>query len=399
MKFTEAITMSIKNIVASKVRTFLTMLGIIIGIVAVIVIVGLGDGLEGYIEDAFDSMGASNLTVMIMGRGMTSTSVSADDMYEIVDANPDLLEYMSPTISWSATTKIGSESFSTTGVTGVSEDYFEIQGYGISEGRGIVYGDIQERNKVCVIGEYLNDTYYSGAALGQTVKLNGYAFTIVGIMTQNESSMDEGGTDDAIYIPYTTASRLATSMSSTYTISLVDEDLIAESEAVIEEALLEIYSNDDSSYTIINLSSLIEEMQSMISMLVFILAGIAAISLLVGGVGIMNIMLVSVSERTREIGIRKSLGAKERYIMNQFIIEAAVTSALGGILGIILGSACCSIASAVIETYMGSGMTVSPSVDAMAIAFGISTGIGILFGYLPAKKAAVLNPIDALRYD
>lgn len=397
MKFFESITMAISNVFANKFRTFLTTIGIIIGIVAVIVIVGLGNGLEDYIEKSFESLGADTLTVVVSGRGDVSTSFSEDNMYEIMEAHPDYLEYLSPIASLSYSAKIGNETVSTT-ITGVSEDYFFIKDYYISDGRNISYGDISYRNNVAVIGEYLNQTYYSGNAVGQTLKISGYSFEIVGVMQSEDSSLSEGGTDDAIYIPYSTASRISPMSSYTYNISLVDADLIDESEAVIEEGLLEIFSDEDS-YIIVNMSSMIEEMQSMVSVLVLVLAGIAAISLLVGGIGIMNIMLVSVTERTKEIGIRKALGAKERYILRQFIIEAAVTSALGGAVGIAMGVGLCSVASNVVSSMIGTTLTVSPGNTAIMLAFGISSGIGVLFGYLPAKQAAALNPIDALRYD
>ncbi len=177
-----------------------------------------------------------------------------------------------------------------------------------------------------------------------------------------------------------------------------DENYIDESVAALEAALYAVFASDDY-YTVTSMSEMLETMTSMINLLVGVLAGIAAISLVVGGIGIMNIMLVSVTERTREIGIRKSLGAKERYIMQQFVIEAAATSALGGIIGILLGDGLSILATQVVERLMEESLTISPTLAAVALAFGISVGIGIFFGYLPAKKAAQLNPIDALHYD
>ena len=171
-----------------------------------------------------------------------------------------------------------------------------------------------------------------------------------------------------------------------------------ESVQVIEDALYEVFQ-DEYSYMVISMSEMLDQMTSMINMLVGVLAGIAAISLLVGGIGIMNIMLVSVTERTREIGIRKALGAKERYIMQQFVIEAAFTSALGGVIGIIFGYLMSAVASQVVTALMQDSLTVDPGLGAVLVAFGISAGIGVLFGYLPAKKAARLNPSDALHFD
>ena len=182
------------------------------------------------------------------------------------------------------------------------------------------------------------------------------------------------------------------------TITVQDKDNISDAITVVENALYQIFEDDDA-YTVSSMSEMLDTMNSMVNMIIYILASIAAISLVVGGIGIMNIMLVSVTERTREIGIRKALGAKEGAIMRQFVIEAATTSALGGVLGILLGFGLSSAATVVITNIMEAELTVSPSMGAVLLAFGVSTGIGIIFGYLPAKKAARLNPIEALRYD
>ena len=309
MSILESLELALKNIVSSKVRTLLTMLGIIIGVAAVIVIVGLGNGLEGYVTESFSDMGTNTLTVTVMSRGSTR-SLDVEDMYDIVEENSEYLDLCSPTVTMAGHVKIGSETVDTTTSTGVSEDYLDIARLTIAQGRNLQYSDMSTRAKVCVIGAYLNQAYFGGNAVGQTLRVGGQSLEIVGV-----------------------------------------------------------------------------------------LAGIAAISLVVGGIGIMNIMLVSVTERTREIGIRKSLGAKERYIMQQFVIEAASTSALGGVTGILLGDLLSVAASVVATRLMGENLSVSPTLAAVAAAFGISVGIGILFGYLPAKKAAKLNPIDALRYD
>ena len=309
MSILESLELALKNIVSSKVRTLLTMLGIIIGVAAVIVIVGLGNGLEGYVTESFSDMGTNTLTVTVMSRGSTR-SLDVEDMYDIVEENSEYLDLCSPTVTMAGHVKIGSQTVDTTTSTGVSEDYLDIARLTIAQGRNLQYSDMSTRAKVCVIGAYLNQAYFGGNAVGQTLRVGGQSLEIVGV-----------------------------------------------------------------------------------------LAGIAAISLVVGGIGIMNIMLVSVTERTREIGIRKSLGAKERYIMQQFVIEAAATSALGGIIGILLGDGLSILATQVVERLMEESLTISPTLAAVALAFGISVGIGIFFGYLPAKKAAQLNPIDALHYD
>ena len=396
MSILESFALAVKNILSSKTRTLLTMLGIIIGVAAVIVIVGLGNGLEKYMTDSFSGLGTNTLTVSVSSRGSTR-SLSVDEMYDIVEENSDYLDLCSPTVTMLGLAKVGSETLDSTTTQGVSEDYLDIAGVEVSSGRGLQYSDMATRAKVCAIGAYIDRAYFGGSAVGQTMRIYGTTFTIVGVLAQQDEDLEEGGSDDCIYLPYTTASRISGEVSS-YVITMKDENYIDQSVAALENALYEVFSSDDY-YTVTSMAEMVETMTSMINILVGVLAGIAAISLVVGGIGIMNIMLVSVTERTREIGIRKSLGAKERYIMQQFVIEAASTSALGGVTGILLGDLLSVAASQVVTRLMEETLAVAPTLAAVAAAFGISVGIGILFGYLPAKKAAKLNPIDALHYD
>ena len=403
MNLLETFQMAVKNILSSKVRTLLTMLGIIIGVCAVIVIVGLGNGMQGYIEDSFADLGTDSLTVQILGRG-SSRSVSEEQMYALVDENQDLYKQISPTVTMMGALKIGSDTVSTSSITGVSEDYFDMKSYTIAQGRGLDYVDMTGRKKVCVVGRYLNMAYFGGNAVGQTLKLNGTTFTVVGVMAQKDSQLEEGGTDDCVFLPYSTAARLSfTGTVSSYTMTVQNTDNISEAKTFLENKLYDIFSDDDA-YTVISMAEMVEQMNSMVNMVIYILAGIAAISLVVGGIGIMNIMLVSVTERTREIGIRKSLGAKQKDIRGQFVIEAGTTSAVGGVLGIVFGLLLARAATIAVGAIMSSsmnGITFSavPTLSDIAVSFGVSVGIGVLFGYLPANKAAKLNPIDALRYD
>ena len=397
MNVMESFKMAVGNIRTSKMRSFLTMLGIIIGVAAVIVIVGMGNGMEIYMTEQFESMGTNTLTVSIYGRG-TGRTVTDEDMYDIVERNSDALELLSPTVTMQSPAKIGTDTINGTSITGVSEDYFTIKDYDVAMGRGLQYVDMLKRSRVCVVGTYLNQEYFGGNALGQTVKIGGTPFTVVGVLNEIGDST-EYSSDNAIFVPYTTAARVSNMGTiSSYTVTVTDVNNSTWSKGVLEKELFDIFE-DDNAYTVISMAEILDLMTQMLDVMITVLAAIAAISLVVGGIGIMNIMLVSVSERTREIGVRKALGAKERYIMSQFVIEAATTSAIGGAVGIAFGQALSSLATAIIVAALDTDLAVTPSVGSIALAVGISVAIGILFGYLPAKKAARLNPIDALRHD
>ena len=393
----ESFKMAVGNIRTSKMRSFLTMLGIIIGVAAVIVIVGMGNGMEIYMTEQFESMGTNTLTVSIYGRG-TGRTVTDEDMYDIVGRNSGALELLSPTVTMQSPAKIGTDTITSTSITGVSEDYFTIKGYDVAMGRGLQYVDMLKRSRVCVVGTYLNQEYFGGNALGQTIKIGGTPFTVVGILNEIGDST-EYSSDNAIFVPYTTAARLSNMGTiSSYTVTVTDVNNSTWSKGVLEKELFDIFE-DENAYTVISMAEILDLMTQMLDVMIAVLAAIAAISLVVGGIGIMNIMLVSVSERTREIGVRKALGAKERYIMSQFVIEAATTSAIGGAVGILFGEGLSSLATAIIVAALDTDLAVTPSAGSIALAVGISVAIGILFGYLPAKKAARLNPIDALRHD
>ena len=399
----ETFRQALKNIASNKFRTLLTMLGIIIGIMAVMIIVGLGNGLTQSMRASVSSMGMNLLQVNVFGP--RARNVSVDEMYRITEERPDLFSGISPMVSMDRTSsavRVGTKNYSQTSVIGISETYAGMTGTKIAEGRGIQYVDCAEYKRVCVVGDYIARVAYGGNAIGQTLKLGPDQFTIIGVAAAEVSdpSLQEGSSDDYVYIPYTTAQRVARSSNvSAYGVTTVTEAQVAEGKAVLEAGLQELTHSEDS-YFVTSLSEVLNTFSSMIGMVVSVLTVIAAISLLVGGIGIMNIMMVSVAERTREIGIRKALGAKERTILALFVTEAATTSALGGLIGIILGYGVSAAASPLVAAVMGdTNMTISPSAGSVAVAFGVSVGIGILFGYLPAKRAARLNPIEALRYD
>ncbi len=397
MSLYQTFLLALKNILSSKVRAFLTMLGIIIGVSGVMVIVGMGNGMENYMKDSFKSLGTDLLTVTIIGTG-TSEKVTPDDMYALVAENPGYLKDVTPIVNVNGSVKIGSQTLGETSITGVSESYDSMKKFELEGGRFLQYADILSRNNVCVVGSYIAKMWLGGDAVGKTIRLNGVNFTIVGALAE-ESESEEGGSDDAVYIPYTTASRMSsTGMIASYNFQLVSEDDVAEAKEAVGDALYKVFGTEDA-YRIISMSEILDMMTTMLNVMVAVLAAIAAISLVVGGIGIMNIMLVSVSERTREIGIRKALGAKQRYILQQFVIEAATLSALGGVVGIVFGYLLSALATVILKRALDPNLAVTPSIDAILLAVGISAAIGILFGYLPARKAARLNPIDALRYE
>lgn len=378
-----------KSILGNKMRAFLTMLGMIIGVASVIILVGLVNGVKSYIIDSFADMGTNMLTVSI-----TSTDtrhVSVDEMYELVDEYPDIFEGVTPNVTGNFTLKNGSTSLTGQTVTGVGEDYADINHMDLQSGRFVSYGDILTRNNVCVIGTYLVDELFeTNNVVGETLKINGDVYTIVGLLEEQEDST-ENSADDCIYIPYSNATRLTKSSEVTsFIFAAHDTDLVEQGETILDNLLYE-HLKDEDLYRITSMTELLETVDEMTGLLSTALGGIAGISLLVAGIGIMNIMLVSVIERTREIGIRKALGARRRNIMLQFVIEAAMISSLGGIMGIIFG------AFTTLKIGDLVGIAASPSAGSIILSFSVSAGIGILFGYLPAKRASKLNPIDALR--
>lgn len=257
---------------------------------------------------------------------------------------------------------------------------------------------MEARRKVAVIGSYVASELYGGSqnAVGDTIKLNGESYTIVGVVeqqTENSSDLEDGCTDDFVWIPYSRAVKMArNAVINSYVFTSRD---INETETCTQELKTFLYEKmkSDSLYMVTAMSSLLDSLNDQINRMSMMLGGIAGISLLVAGVGVMNIMLVSVTERTREIGIRKALGAKKSVIMQQFVIEALVTSAIGGIIGIVIGA----VASTGIGKLMG--IEAPPTMTAVVISFSVSVAIGLIFGYMPASRAAKLNPIDALRTD
>jgi putative ABC transport system permease protein len=395
MGFTKCFSMALSSIVNNKMRSFLTMLGIIIGIAAVIILVSVMNGLTSQVTSTFQDMGTKTISVSIRSRATTKT-VEPQEMFDFIDENPDVFEYVSPNVTMSGTLKTSTSGDDTLSAscTGVSEQYSDMKNLQLAFGRFLQYIDCERELKTCVIGTYEALYFFNSAsgALDQELKINGVPYKIVGVLEETEDSTQSSG-DDVVYIPYTTALKAnRTSTVSSYTVSAVNEDQVPTAVTELKAKLLEKIGDDDY-YDVTSMLSMIDSMSSMMDSMGTVLIAIAAISLLVGGIGIMNIMLVSVTERTREIGIRKSLGAKHKHIMMQFVIEAGTVSCMGGIFGIILGCIVSLVAGKVLD------MDIVPSVGAIGLAFGVSVGIGVVFGFLPARKAAQLNPIDALKFE
>ncbi len=416
MNFGQSFRLAVKSLTTSKLRSLLTMLGIIIGVGAVIVILSLGNGLTGMVQQQVDKMGINMIQAQIWAPG-DMMPPSPQEMYDLVAENSDVLTGVSPYIGVSGVVRHGDEKYDRTNLYGVSEImYNSVTGYTIDgeqleKGRFISYLDVERRENVCVIGAYLEQEAFGGNALGKQLSVDGRVLTVIGVLKRNaELEMLPGSQDDQIYLPYTTALEIIGSRwVGLYIFTSTSGDTAQNAKDILANYLNDYFRIDDGMWEYFYITTMAEEanqINAMMGVAMGVLVALAAISLLVGGIGIMNIMLVSVTERTREIGVRKSLGAKRRDIRSQFVIEAGTTSAVGGLLGIGFG---CLLAK-VLEALLG-GMLVSslgasgitfnatPTLGAIGLSFGVSVGIGILFGYLPANKAAKLNPIDALRYD
>ena len=414
MNVTQSFKLALKSLRTSKMRAFLTMLGIVIGVASVIIIISLGNGLTGMVEQQVQKLGVTQVMFYTWGRGDGSTmELDSQEVMDFIDSHPETFSGVTPWVSGGQGVRQGSNEFKKTGIYGVSEAMYRpengttLDGEPLAKGRYLQYVDVTQRKNVCVIGAYLEQEAFRGDALGNTLYIGGVPYTVIGVMQRQQTTMTEGSSDDRVYIPYENAMALSGSRTVTlYQATAVSRDTVGQAKALLNDMLWNFYQDEDA-YYIETMLDQVNLINAMMGVAMAVLIAIAAISLLVGGIGIMNIMLVSVTERTREIGIRKSLGAKRRDIRRQFIIEAGTTSALGGLVGILFGYlmavAVGSIFGGMLVESLGaaSGVTfnATPTLGAILVSFGVSVGIEMLFGYLPANKAAKLNPIDALRYE
>ncbi len=397
MNFGMAFKMAISSIFSSKVRSFLTMLGIIIGVGAVIILVNIVNAASLTMREQLEEMGTNLISVTITNSSRRTTRyVEVEEIQKLADENPDLIEFFTPLVSSTVTVKYGSENLSTS-LKGCNKNYETIRNHHITEGRFISDYDVENRSNIAVIGGYVrSELFGNNEALNQQIKINGVTYTVVGVLENKSTNVSEGSDDDVIILPYTNASRLIkNAYISSFAVQGADSDRMDEATDVIENFLYKKFQNDDM-YMVFNQAELMDTIDDALSVMALLMAGIAGISLVVGGIGIMNIMLVTVTERTREIGIRKSIGAKTRSILTQFLIESAVLSCIGGIIGIVLG---------VVGSYftcIAMDMSVVPISKQLTViigSFAFSAALGVFFGLYPARKAAKLNPIDALRFE
>jgi len=390
INFKQTFKMAMSSIFSNKMRSFLTMLGVIIGVSAVIILVSIGQGTTKSVTESIEGMGSNLLTVNIMGRG-AETSLDIDDV-EMFDEFIGVGK-VSGSSTMNADIKSGTTILEDISINGTDDDYLSILNYEMSEGRFLIDSDLDNRQRVAVVGsEIKSELFGNASAVGEEIKINGQTYTIVGSLAEKGSSM-MGSNDEVVVIPLTTAQRLSgdTSIRTIY-VQAESADTVDVAKAYMENYLERKFGDEDA-YRVFDQSEVLDTVGSVTGMLTAMLGGIAGISLLVGGIGIMNIMLVSVTERTREIGIRKAIGAKYSDILVQFIIESIVLSGMGGIIGVALGIGGAYAITAIfeLETVVSMGIVILSTM--------FSLGVGVVFGIYPADKAAKLNTIDALRYE
>jgi putative ABC transport system permease protein len=413
MNIAESIRIALRALLANKLRAVLTMLGIIIGVGAVIALMSVGKGVEQFVSDSFQGLGSNLLFVFPGSLDGTQTAgrrpeLTTGDYLAIADPFqvPDAL-LVAPNVASNADVVAGKRNLRTE-VSGTTPSYVQLRNLKVDLGSFLTEADVNARSRVAVLGSWTYEKLFEEGAypIGQTVKINQIPFRVVGVMEEKGGAGFGGGEDDIIYIPISTGlSRLFPArrtgageyrLSSIY-VQVITEDRMDAATEQVSDVLRQrhgISFRDDDDFTLIKQTDMLAIAGDIASVLTVFLGSIAAISLLVGGIGIMNIMLVSVTERTREIGIRKAVGAKRRDILAQFLVEAMVLSLLGGFVGIGLGAA----GSRLVAGLSDQLITVVTA-DTILLATGFSAAVGLFFGIYPATRASSLNPIDALRYE
>lgn len=384
----QSIKMALRSISGNKLRSALTMLGIIIGVSSVIVLVSIAQGSTQNVTSRINSLGTNLITINTFGSDISLTENKINKLEKLSG-----VKAVSPVISGRITVKKDRTSAQTS-LTGTNPAYETVRNTQVSNGRFLTDLDIEYRQKIAVLGATTAQTLFGTEnPVGQYIQLDGHSFKVVGVLASKGTSMGQSG-DDVVIVPLSTAERLikTTSINQVYLQGDNAQNLNLVM-AEVENAMATMYPNKTDSYSVMNQQDLMDTMSSVTGTMTLMLGGIASISLLVGGIGIMNIMLVSVSERTKEIGIRKAIGAKRRDILWQFLIESVVLSAMGGIIGILFGLGLGKILESAFS------MTISFSSSTVLFSFLFSLIVGVVFGVFPANKASKLNPIQALRYE
>lgn len=388
----QSIHMALKSILGNKMRSLLTMLGIIIGVLAVVVLVSIGQGANRSVSSSIQKLGTNLLSVNINTR--RNNPITLDSVTEI--RRLDGVGQASPVATSSGTLKAGLQQYEDGTLIATTPGYDVIRNYTLARGRFLTQPDVDNRSFVAVLGqEAARELFGTAAAVGESFTWQGYPFTVVGILDEIGTSMAGSG-DNLVIMPFTVGERLfrRKGISSVYVSALSADqvDLAQESLTAYMDSKT-VGASSSTTYNIYNQSTVLETLSSATQSLTLMLGGIAAISLLVGGIGIMNIMLVSVSERTREIGIRKAIGASRFNILSQFLVEALVISLLGGILGLLISVAALRLLAPMLKM----DLSISPAIALLAVSFSLF--IGTVFGLYPANKASKLLPVEALRHE
>jgi len=400
-RFFKIFKVAFKSINKNRTRSLLTMLGIIIGVAAVIMTISAGEGATLQVENQISGLGTNLLMIQTKSEHKAGINVRMgrpidEKDFDMLQKNSVWMPQLSPLVAIGAQA-IGPSGYKSTMVYGVSYDYFYITSRAIQSGSFFTDDDVRTAKKYCVIGQTIREELFPGEdPIGQQIRIDKVPFTVIGLLTE-EGSGGMQDMDDIIIAPYTTVQNRLYGHQRGYTMimaSALSEDHIADAEMEATELLRESHKiNDEDDFEIMTQIELQEITGNITGILTILLGAVASISLLVGGIGIMNIMLVSVTERTREIGTRLAIGARESDILTQFLIEAIVLSLVGGFLGVLLGV----IGNQII--YKATSFYIPTAMYSILIGFGFAALVGITFGYFPARKAAKLNPIDALRYE